>query len=55
VAENHLQRALTAMFPYALSSLFLQKAPKNAETQNGMLVAHSTGDCFCTNENFGRG
>jgi uncharacterized protein DUF5670 len=29
--------------------------PKNRRNRNGMAVAHYPGDCFCTNENIGRG
>jgi hypothetical protein len=53
VAENHFARALTAMFPYALSSLSLQKAPKNAENQNGMVVAQSTAIAFVPTKTLG--
>ena len=38
------------MFPYALLILFPLNQPKNAENQNGMAVADSDYDCFCTNE-----
>ena len=53
VAENHFARVLTAIFPYALSSLFLPKAPKNAENQNGMLVAQSTAIAFVPTKTLG--
>lgn len=50
VAGNHFARVLTAIFPYALSILLPQNTPKNTENQNGMVVADSDYDCFCTNE-----
>jgi hypothetical protein len=50
VAGNHFARVLTAIFPYALSILLPQNTPKNTENQNGMVVADSDYDCFCTND-----
>jgi hypothetical protein len=50
VAGNHFALTFTAMFPYAFQFIFPAKAPKTAENQNGMVVAQSHYDCFCTNE-----